>query len=126
MSIFSPDVVFVNGALVAKATSISIEHPDNDTNVETIVGGVEGPAPGAKQTTVTLNEVVPKGGAVFNWEQRWRESATVDIIVQQIGTQAKLSGTFLVASVSRSSSSGNPVAKDITLKSVGQSAPIVE
>jgi hypothetical protein len=126
MAIFSPDVIFVDGQLVAKATSISVENPDNDTNVETIVGGVEGPAPGAKQTTISLNEVVPKGGSTFSWEKRWRESATVEIIVQQIGSSEKLSGTFLVASISRSASSGNPVAKDITLKSIGQSPPIVE
>jgi hypothetical protein len=126
MALFTPDVIFVNGALVAKATSISIENPDNDTNVETIVGGVEGPAPGAKQTTVTINEVVPKGGAEFSWESRWRESATVQLLVQQIGSTEKLEGEFLVASVSRSSSSGNPIAKDITLKSVGVKPPIVE
>lgn len=126
MATFPPYVIFVDGQLVAKATSINVEHPDNDTDVTTIVGGHEGPAPGPQQTLITIEEVVPDGGVLYDWEARWQQRALVALEVRQIGDDAKLSGDFRVASVSDSSTVGNPVAKTISLKSVGVKAPIFE
>jgi len=83
-------------------------------------------APGSDQVIVTLNEVIPQNGLIYDWHARKRERATVQLKIQQIGPQEKMEGPFLVASVRTSSSSSNPTAKDITLKSVGTPAPTWE
>lgn len=126
MASFPPYVIFVEGQLVAKATSISKEHPDNDTDVTTITGGHEGPAPGPQQTLVTVEEVVPDGGVLYDWEKRWQERVNIDVEIRQITSDKKMAGTFRIASVSDTSTVGAPVQKTITMKSIGVKAPIFE
>jgi hypothetical protein len=125
MALFLPYTVTVNSQLVARARRIDRSNPDNGSMVSTIVGGVEGKAPGAKQSTVTIEEVVPAGGASFNWETRWKQDSVVDILVQHISSPEKVEGKLLVTSVESSSTVGEPLAKTITLQSIGD-VPIEE
>jgi hypothetical protein len=119
-------VVFADGILLFQNQTVEVEEPNNDADVDTIPGGRTGVAPGPDVTNVSVTNAVPKAGAEYDWEKRKRERATVELMVQQIGSSKKMKGTFLVRSFSQSSSAGAPVLQNITLSSLGSPAPIFE
>lgn len=124
--IYPPMVIWVEGGLIYQNQSIEVDQPDNDADVDTVVGGRQGVAPGPDVTLVNITNAVPKAGADFDWETAKRNRAPVELKCQQIGSTKKLKGQFLVRSFNQTGGSGAPVLQSLALSSLGTPAPIFE
>lgn len=118
--------VVADGVLAFQNTSIDVDQPDNDTDVQTIPGGQQGSAPGPDVTMISISNAIPKAGADYNWELAKRNRTEVNILCQQIGNTKKLKGKFRVKSYKKSTAVGQPTTESIEMSSLGSPAPIFE
>lgn len=126
MALYPQMVVWADGAVVFYNQSIEVDQPDNDADVDTVLGGRSGVAPGPDVTVINLTNAVSKAGADYNWELAKRNRAEIEIKCQQISSLKVLKGKFLCRSFNQSGGTGAPVIQTLTLSSIGTPAPIFE
>ncbi len=119
MPLFPAYVVKISGITIFYNTSVSLEWPDNDTDVDTIPGGAQGVAPGADKCTATLENAVPVAGADIDLVKAKKNRTELPCEFRQIGSSKKTAGMFLCRSVTISSGVGQPTMYNATLQSVG-------
>lgn len=120
MALFPAQIIKIDGVLLFYNTSINVNWPDNDTDVATIPGGMQGVSPGADVCEITLENAQPVEGADYDFISAKLNRTVVQVECQQIGEVKKIAGEFMVREASRSSGQGQATMYNATLKSIGK------
>ncbi len=109
MTIYTADVGYIEGILLAQNTSIkvSLETPDED--VATIPLGWDGESPGPRKVVITFENASPASGDDFDAWEAALNATYVEVMVQQTGTGKTLKTSGYLRSPSRDSGVGKAV-----------------
>jgi hypothetical protein len=119
MALFTAQILYVETILITDNTEISVEWPDNDTDVDTIPGGAAGVSPGPDKCIITVSNALRREGADFDFETAKLNRTELECKAQQIGASKSVKGKFLVREITRGGGVGQPSIQSLRLQSVG-------
>lgn len=120
MALYTAQIMFVDGILLFNNQDISVEWPDADTDVDTVVGGAVGVSPGPDKCSVTITNAIPVPGADYKFEEAKVNRTELQVEIRQIGSSEKIVGTFMTRSATRSSGVGQASVHNVTLQSINK------
>lgn len=84
--------MFFNGALLAEAQSVDIQHVGGWQDIITIEKGLSGFSPGAQMCTIKVDEAVPRAGIEFDFFGAMRDGTIIEVVVFRAGKKMKTKG----------------------------------
>jgi hypothetical protein len=123
MPVFTAQTLHVEGILIFHNQELSVEYPDNDADVDTVVGGAVGVSPGPDKTIITGTNALPVPGADFDFVLAKHNRTELQCVAQQIGSPKKVAGTFICREVTDGSGTGQQTTQNFRLQSIGTPAP---
>ena len=103
--IYTCDVAYINGKLLAHATNIKINLETPDTDVETIVLGYDGKSPGPRKVQATIDSVNPTNPDYDTWTSAL-QCEEVEMMFQQTMSGKTLKSTGYLQAPNRDSGVG--------------------
>lgn len=84
--------MFVRGALLAEAVTVTIDHKNNAQVVHTIEGGYSGMSPGSNETSVKVSNVHPRIGVEFNAVEAMQTLELIEFVFVRGSKKLKTKG----------------------------------
>tara|TARA_B100001123_G_C15073043_1_gene932381 strand:+ start:313 stop:690 length:378 start_codon:yes stop_codon:yes gene_type:complete len=104
--IYDQAYIFLNGQLLAEATSVESSIENQDQDVMTLVKGFAGQTPSPKKRTTRCDNVQTVAGFEFDFEQKEIDSEVVELKVQLGGSGLSAVSNGFIRNVSISSGVG--------------------
>jgi hypothetical protein len=112
---------YINGALIAEASSVDFGNENKDQDVETMVKNFSGITPGSDKMMITVKLHEPTVGSDVDSLQTYElEKTIVSFALQQTGGGKKMSTSGFIRNVSGNSAVG--ANSEITFQFVGTPA----
>lgn len=110
---------YMNGRLIAEASSVRYKLETNDNVIKTMTGGVVGFSDGATVVTISSDLVVPKAGYEEDWHDACQKRKTIRAVVKHAGKRRTAEGRIMSYESTNGVDTAAGVSIEFTGKTVG-------
>lgn len=119
MALYGQLYAKISGVLLFENQRGEVSWPDNDTDVNTVLGGAAGVSPGPDQCMFSVDNAVKSAESDIDLVAAKLNRTELQIEIGRIGVAATITGTFLCREVRMASGTAEPTIETASFTSLG-------